>query len=372
MKSIGQALLGKKEPHDDDIEFDMERELQRQAEDQLDKDCIAEIDRYRRMDEWTSSFHNVYSRTAIGCQFRLMQANVLDMDVIHFIQYTRPGTFEPLRLEAFEILAELNLFRRPELLTWFMYNMSSDISLWMRRNLHRVFGRSLADVAFGKEDSHHDRAATDGLVIEQESSTEARQAQLARRQTTTGAIAALKQELSGNPVLREAMWAACNSPFVGLSELCDFVDLCAVLYDSIEQKLVKLRYPRYWSVQHLGKVSSKPIPAWFEENCLTSITLQQGKLKFKQTGRVRTVPLSKIIAGQNQPPPPNINGSLKRKRENTSVATPAAPSHKITLKVPKLYARSTPSNSQPTPSPQPSGGARPKLIFKLKKQGSDA
>jgi transcription initiation factor TFIID subunit 2 len=270
MKSIGRALLGKKEPHNDDLAFDMERELQRQAEDQLDKDCIAEIDRYRRMDEWTSSFQNVYSRTAIECQYRLMRANMLDMDVVQFLQYTRPGTFELLRLEAFEILAELNLFRRPELLTWFMYNMSSDISPWVRRSLHRVFGRNLADVAFGEEDSHQDRAATNGLVIEQESSTEARQAQLARRQTITGAIAALKQELAGNQVLKGALWAACNSPFVGLSELCDFVDLCAVLYDPIEQKLVNLKYPRYWSVQHLGSVSSDPVLAWLQENRITN------------------------------------------------------------------------------------------------------
>ena len=246
--------MGKREPDSDDLVFDMDREIQRQAEAQLDRDCIAEIDRYRRMDEWTSSFQNIYSRTAIQCQRRLMQAKIIDFNMVQFLQCTRAGTFELLRLEAFETLAELDIFKHPELLTWFMYNMSSDRSPWMRRNLHRIFGISLATVAFG-DDTAQAPGPADDLVIEQESSTEARKAILARRQTVPGAIEALKKELSGHKVLKESMWAACNSPFVALSELRDYVDICAVLYDAIKNMMVKLKYPRYWRVEYQGAVS---------------------------------------------------------------------------------------------------------------------
>ena len=247
--------MGKREPEPDDLAFDMDREIQRQAEAQLDRDCIAEIDRYRRMDEWTSSFQNIYSRTAIQCQHRLMQAEIIDFNILQFLQCTRAGTFELLRLEAFEILSELDMFKHPELLTWFMYNMSSDRSPWIRRNLHRIFGISLATVAFGDDVIQAPGAAVD-LVIEKESSTDARKAVLARRQSVPGAIEALKKELSGHTVLKESMWAACNSPFVSLSELRDFVDICSVLYDAIKNMMVKLKYPRYWRVENQGAVSN--------------------------------------------------------------------------------------------------------------------
>lgn len=255
MKSICEALMGKREPDSGDAMLDMEGELERQAEDQLDRDCVAEIDRYRRMDEWTSSFQNMYSRTAIECQRRLVQSKVADFDLVHFLQYTRAGTYDLLRLDAFETLADLDIFHHPRILTWFMYNMSSDISPWIRRNLHRILGKSLANVAFGEETARNVSASADNLIIEQESSTEARQAKISRRQTVPGAIAALKHELGGNNTLKDAMWASCNSPYVGLSELCDFVDICAVLYDSVDKKVVKLQYPLYWAVQHLGDVS---------------------------------------------------------------------------------------------------------------------
>ena len=255
MKSICEALMGKREPDTGDAMLDMEGELERQAEDQLDRDCIAEIDRYRRMDEWTNSFQNIYSRTAIQCQRRLVQAKVADFDLVHFLQYTRAGIYELLRLDAFETLADLDLFGRSRILTWFMYTMSSDISPWIRRNLHRIFGKSLANVAFGEKAIRNESVSTEGLVIEQESTTEARQANLSRRQTVPGAIAALKQELGGNTRFKDDMWASCNSARVGLNELRDFIDICSVLYDPVDRKMVKLKYPCYWAVQHLGNVS---------------------------------------------------------------------------------------------------------------------
>lgn len=256
MNSLCNALLGRVEStSSNDLEFDMEKELERQAEEQLEKDAIAEIDRYRRMDEWSSSFQNIYSRTALRCQLRLMQAKVIDLDVVHFLQYTRFGTFDMLRLEAFECLVELDIFSSPEILRWFIYVMSADPSPWMRHQLHRLFGIALATLAFGVDQTPTPPAPSDGLIIEQESSTEVRRAELARKQTVPGALEALKKELSGNPVLRECLWAACNSPIIGALEISDFVDLCKIFYDPIFSLMVTLKYPRYWKAQHLGNVS---------------------------------------------------------------------------------------------------------------------
>lgn len=256
MKSICEALLGRRETEIDGvgIDFDVERELERQAEQQLDRDCIAEIDRYRRMDEWTTSFQNIYSRTAIECQRRLMQANVIDRDIMQFLPYTRAGTYEMLRLDAFNILIDFDIFQNSELLTWFIYVMSADPSPWIRHNLHISFGRGLAPIAFGDRNVEKQLEPTNGLIIEQESSTEVRQASLARRQTVPGALEALKREVESNTALKEALWAACNSPMVGLAELSDFVDICSVLYHPIDKIMVVLKYPRYWKLENLGHV----------------------------------------------------------------------------------------------------------------------
>ena len=258
MDAMCHALLGvndKGNDNDNDLDFDMDKEAERQQEQRLDKDCIVEIDRYRRMDEWTSSFQNIYSRTALRCQQRLMQAGRLDLDILQIVQYTRAGTFDLLRLDAFNVLVDLDIFQSPELLTWFIYTMSSDTSTWLRRNLHYLFGRALAPVAFGERANKIQSAQQDGLIIEQDSSTDVRQAILARKQTMPGALNALKKDLSGNAALKEALWAACNSPSIGIIELCDFLDLCRVLYDPVDHKIVTLKLPRYWKVEHLGKVN---------------------------------------------------------------------------------------------------------------------
>lgn len=135
--------------------------------------------------------------------------------------------------------------------------MSCDNSLWLRRRLHTAFGRALAPIAFfGMGPKEEPSTQADGLVIEQEGSTEVRQADLARRQTVTGALEALKTEVSGNVTLKESLWAACNSPSIGILELSEFVDLCKVLYDPVTSTMVSLKYPRYWKVQHLGRVGT--------------------------------------------------------------------------------------------------------------------
>ncbi|KAL2371522.1 transcription initiation factor TFIID subunit 2 [Blastomyces gilchristii SLH14081] len=333
MKSICEALLGRKEtePGSVDMDFDVEKELERQAEQQLDRDCIAEIDRYRRMDEWTTSFQNIYSRTAIECQRRFMQANVIDLDLMQFLQYTRAGTYEMLRLDAFNILIDFDIFQKPELLTWFVYVMSTDLSPWIRHNLHVAFGRGLAPIAFGERNVEQQPEPNNSLIIEQESTTEVRQANLARRQTVPGALEALKHELEGNAALKEALWAACNSPTVGLAELCDFVDICSVLYTPINEKMVVLKYPRYWKLENRG----------------------HGKLRFFKGGRFRT---TLVANGGAAAPAPN--GTLKRKREE---GAPPPLSHKLTLKVPKLSLTSSPANSQATPP-----STMPKLKLKFR------
>ncbi|KAL4738975.1 hypothetical protein BDV11DRAFT_126524 [Aspergillus similis] len=321
MKSLCHAMLGRVESRTDDLNnFDMDAVLEAQAEEQLEKDAIAEIDRYRRMDEWSSSFQNLYSRAALYCQMQLMQAKIAEVDVMQFLPYTRVGTYDLLRLDAFECLVELDIFKSPELLRWFIFTMSNDPSIWLRWQLHSLFGKALAPVAFGRGVVNEPPPATDGLIIEQESSTEVRQADLARRQTVTGALAALKAEVSGDQVLKECLWAACSSPIIGILELSEFTDLCRVIYDPITSKRVTLKYPRYWAVKHHGR----------------------GRLQFFRTNKIRT--------SLN----PSTTSSAKRKREDGAAMPAPSSGLRVTFKQSRPnfsnYHPSTPSAKAPGPS----------------------
>ncbi|KAL3479026.1 hypothetical protein BJX99DRAFT_223463 [Aspergillus californicus] len=324
MKALCHAMLGKIETRSDDIgDFDMEAVLEAQAEEQLEKDAMAEIDRYRRMDEWSSSFQNVYSRAALHCQMQLMQAKITEVDVMQFLPYTRVGTYDLLRLDAFECLVELDIFKSPELLRWYVFTMSNDPSIWLRWRLHALFGRALAPVAFGRRIVNEPSAEPDGLIIEQESSTEVRQADLARRQTVGGALAALKQEISNDPLVKECLWAACNSPITSILELSEFVDLCRVIYDPLTTKKVALKFPRYWGVKHLGR----------------------GRLHFFRSNILRT----------SLAPSKDNSTTAKRKRDDHGMA---APSTRITFKQSK---QSTPSSATATPGPTLHSHNKPKL-----------
>lgn len=276
----------------------MEREMHQQAEAELNQECLAEIDRYRRMDEYKQSYHNIFARTTLECQRQLLQAgfhispdqealhdaNPDDALILHVFPYTRAGLSDFLRVSAFRILASLNVnfLRTSELLTWFLYVMSMDNSAFVRWELHRILGHMLASCAIGDprdlvesksqnqgrsnrgshsrdDDAGSQAHDSSGLVIESESSTQSRTADLARRQTVAGAISALKSEVAQDSeidvhALQEAFWSACNSPVISTLELSDCLDLCSVLFEPVDHIVTVLKYPRYWKCEHYGKV----------------------------------------------------------------------------------------------------------------------
>ncbi|KAJ5223028.1 uncharacterized protein N7469_009268 [Penicillium citrinum] len=328
MRSLCHAMLGRNEPRPDDdmAHFDMERVLDNQAEEQLEKDTIAEFDRYRRMDEWSSSFQNIYSRAALQCQMQLMQAKIQDLDIMRFIPYTRAGTYDLLRMQAFECLVDLDLAQNPELLRWLIYTMTSDSSAYVRHHSQRIFGRALAQIAFGRP-QEPETTQTGGLIIEQESTTEIRQADIARRQTVSGALDALRKEIGNDTSMREYMWAACNSPALGILEIAELVDICRVLFEPISTKLTRLSLPRFWKVQHMGR----------------------GQLRFYRSSRVRTslAPSkdSKRKREENGMPPPAPRITFKQAKN-----APATPSTPSSTGLPKIHI--------PKPVPTtPSAGA---------------
>ncbi|EXJ80773.1 hypothetical protein A1O3_07057 [Capronia epimyces CBS 606.96] len=341
MKALAQAVIARPQPPPqmqsidsgangdmvmgmDNMDLDFEDEMHEMR--QFELQALEEIDRYRRMDEWTSSYQNLYSRTALECQAMLAATGIGRFSPLHFLQYTRPGNYEMLRAAAYNVLLGPAVFDNTSILRYVLYCMVADASPWLRQSLQRAFGKVLAKRAIGDRNTTAPPAA-DGLVIEDTAAgADARQHELARRQTIEGAMAALKQELGDNHVLQSALWDAVCYDQITLEDLQTLLDFCRLLYEPINRMRVTLRLPRYWRVDNLGK----------------------GKLKFSQTRRVRSKPVSKWQPAVPVPPgrPAPVLPPAR------PVATPAS-GLKLTFKM------GSSQSSNPTPTPPPPAPAPP-------------
>ena len=339
--------------HDDDIDFH--------------RDCLEEIDRYRRMDEWIPSYNNVLSITVLDCKRRLVKAGAAEFGLIDFLQYTRDGTSEELRLGAFESMMDLDLVRNDKIFQWFLMVLGTDPSPFLREHMRRLFGKLLAALAIGEisVSTANPAAEEDGLTIEhdgltiEDTSTDTRKKAIDRKKTVPGALEALKEEIGGNEVLRKGMWAAISSPAISLQEMGQLLDICALLYTPNSSLIVKLKYPRYWKCRKVGK----------------------GKLVFSHTARVRTAPMP-----QRQPPAlaaqTTVQGSIGS-ISSTAVAMPPSVKRSLTLNGPKKETPLLPSfpsipsttssisldsstSQQPASPIQTQPKPKQKLIFKAK------
>jgi transcription initiation factor TFIID subunit 2 len=274
LSSLADSLIPIKDASNvlNDIDEDDEEDIEPK---QFQNGVIEELDRYRRMDEWTDSYHNIYTITVLDCKQRLMKGKIIPLDPLGFAKYLHDGTSDYVRIKAFEALIDLGFLTNNSVAALLLNVLSTDPSPYVRSHLFEVFCLGLAMVAFG-EDKPHDPLspapvanggnaggdidmtiegeADSGLIVEQEVSLEARKAQIARTTSIEGALGALKAELKGNAVLKEAIWDAIKSTLINFREQSDLLDICGILYDAVESLVIKLRLPRYWKVENLGKV----------------------------------------------------------------------------------------------------------------------
>jgi transcription initiation factor TFIID subunit 2 len=245
---------------------------------------FSELDRYRNMDEWANSYQNILTVTVLDCKHRLMKAKVMPIDPLQFARYLHDGTSEFVRIKAFECLIKLGYMTNKSVAALLLSVLSTDYSPYAREHLFGIFCLGMATIAFGddkpvdialpkaiqNEDVKGnvvmangdlygaDDMAVDGdaggLIVEQDVSLEARKAQIARTTTIEGALAALKEELTDDASLKEALWKAIKSEVIEVHEQTDLLDICYVLYDVEDTWILKLQYPFYWEAHHLGKV----------------------------------------------------------------------------------------------------------------------
>ena len=252
---------------------------------QFHEACLEEIDRHRRLDQWIPSFHNILSTAALDCRARLMKAGIIPTSATDFLQYTRDGCFPDLRLNAFSNLIDLGLIQKMPIMKWFLFALGNDASPYIRTNLGTLFGQLLGSIAIGEDQSSapQARVQSGGLVVEQESSTEARQADFARKKTVKGAKEALRREFGQHSSFKEALWEAIQSPLLSLDEVYELLHVCSLLYDPVKSQVVIMRYKRHWRLYSHGKNTVPSSVGDFSQNQVLSHVLT-----FRRDGRVKT------------------------------------------------------------------------------------
>lgn len=237
---------------------DDEPEEPENPDEPFEREAINEIERYRRIDEWITTYHNTYSITALDCLQKLIKGGLVKDKNKDVLQYTRPANGDLVRLGAFACLTRIGLTRRMPMMKYLLNSIVNATSPYFRNRLIAIFGEALGHIALGDEPEKLVQQASqapepDGLVLEQEASSEVRHIEATRKTTPEGAIAALKVVLGNSEVFKKALWHASTSPGNTLEEVAAFCDVAALLYQPIASCRVTLKLPPMWTCKNLGK-----------------------------------------------------------------------------------------------------------------------
>lgn len=256
--------------------FDEDEQPAQTEDDLFRTEALNELERYRNSDEWTPSYQNITTTTAIACLERLIASGLGKDRAPDILAYTRPENAENVRLRAFEALSNLKLTKRAPIIRYLLNTLSQDPSPHVRDQLLRVLGQALGSVAIGDDQDTKGSADTamdidSGLVLEQEAPSDNRALEIARKSSPEGALIALKQQLDNDEIFKEALWTATLSPVLSLQEMNSLLDIAALLFEpsSMQGRLIlTLPLPHHWQAKHVG----------------------QGKLRFARSSTVRTRP----------------------------------------------------------------------------------
>ncbi|KAK5130051.1 hypothetical protein LTR08_002525 [Meristemomyces frigidus] len=232
----------------------------------FEHEAIDLIERRRRFDEIVTTYHNIFSITALECLQKLTKAGVVKDKTKEVLQYTRSDNADLVRLEAFNCLTETGLTRKMSMMRYMLQSIADDRSPFFRKRLTAILGVALGHIAFGDAESAKNAMLapqlmeTNGLVLEQETSNEVRQLEAVRKTTPEGALAALKLALSNETLFKRALWYAATSPDMTLDEVAGFCDIAALLYAPVSSCKITLQLPQKYRCEHLGKGRLRFVP----------------------------------------------------------------------------------------------------------------
>ncbi|KAI6088067.1 hypothetical protein F4821DRAFT_234479 [Hypoxylon rubiginosum] len=293
-----------------------------------------EIERYRRMDEYSPSYQNCFTTAALDAFCRLMKAKIIPTNHIIFVQYLQDKTYDLVRIKACQCLVELGMLSRPSFMRFLFLLVSTDPSPFVRHHLFEALCHGLASIAIGENEPEKqapERPTGDELIIEQNSDImEARKKAKARKENLAAARAALKKETTDDENLQTAIWTAMESPILSVAERVNLLELCSILFEEDQSLLLSFKYPSYWTAERGEKGRHR---------CL---------VKFKRHYRVKP---RKTYATQPLPPKPEPKRTITLNL-NRSMSISAKPPTPATTQAPPLPAAPTPKPLDPVPAPK--------------------
>lgn len=309
------------------------------AEAALKKQAIGEMERHKRLDEWIPSYNNVFTITALDCDFRLMVNRSKPLKVSEFLFYSQTGNAENVRLKAWECLVRLGLFSTKEKVTrYLLHELYADPSPYFKSQLLRIIGLAIGKIAVGDpvvvDDLRKKEAEQNLFELGNEHVEAAARKEKQDRFTLEGALKALKSDLSKNSALKLAMEDVLKANESSMQIVSELLDLCEMFVEQVNKLIVSLKYPRYWKVERALPGQPGMLP-----------------LRFSRSGRIRTKKRPGYIAGPAPVEPPPAAPA--------AISAPAAPTP---TPIPLPTAAPIPA-STPTPAPQPTKA--PKIAIKL-------
>ncbi|KAL6704774.1 Transcription initiation factor TFIID subunit 2 [Coniothyrium glycines] len=337
MRCLAECLTTSKSSTD----FDVSSEDWAEEKDFTEK-AIGELTRHQRLDEWIPTYQNVYTTTALECGMKLAMSGVTPFRPTEFLQYAQLGNADNVRLKAWYCLIRLGMVRKDSVLRFLVHEIRSDPSPYFRKQLMRFFGLAFGQMATGdvwQPETSTDSSA-DMLVVQTDPNSTERATAIAR-QNLNGALRALKNDLQSNQTLPLVIEEALKSKTLSVSDMLEFLDFCDMVFDHRKKNTlpVKLRWPRYWKVEHLGK----------------------GELRFSHTEKLRMKASRSMQPVVAQPVPEPAPAILIKPVEPPAEVTPVlppkppAPLPKLSLKIGGI--KSKPSAASP---PLPASTATPK------------
>lgn len=274
MQCLAESLVASAVPQQAfAIDRDEDDVVQENLEDEkFQKEAINELERYRRIDEWISSYQNTYSVMAIQCMQKLLEHGVIKNKNTEILQYTQSGNADEVRLKAWNALVHLKLARRSKILKYLLHSLCDDPSPYFRDQLLQVLGRAIGTLALKSQELEKPAPKpieTGGLVLEQEEPVAVLPTiDASGKSPAELALITMKAALVDDEIFKQALWHVIQSPMLAIPEVVSFLDIAALIYDPSNGLVVNLRLPRYYSAKHVGK----------------------GKVLFKEKDKYRTAP----------------------------------------------------------------------------------
>ena len=203
MTALSKSLMPGKDSEGRYIKIQTENEIE---DTRLVRRAVEEIDRYRRMDEYLPSYHNVYSIAALDCKRRLMKAGVIRSGLDDIMQATRPGNSEMLRLAAFDNLIDLGMLQQDMFMQYLLHELGYDPSSVVREGLRTRLWEGLAAIALGTAKENLISMSQDALIIETDAETQKRHPE--RTTNIVTALKILREEIAGKESLKKGLWQA--------------------------------------------------------------------------------------------------------------------------------------------------------------------